>query len=152
MKIKLTTCGNSSNGSKTITMCGYRCDLCKAYAPNIKKKDERIELSKAWKKYYGLSIQPDDIYCDGCRNMNKDAKRIDMGCIVRTCVMEKGLEHCGDCEEFPCVKFGERRGLSYEKAKEEQGSNFDEEEYDKYLKAFDNETRLKEYRLIPRKR
>lgn len=22
-------------------MCGYRCDLCKAFAPNIKNKDER---------------------------------------------------------------------------------------------------------------
>lgn len=28
-----------------LTMCGYRCDLCKAFAPNIKKNDEREMVS-----------------------------------------------------------------------------------------------------------
>jgi len=50
-----------------ITRCGYCCDLCKAFEPNIKENDQRKELSKAWKDYYNLDILEEDIHCDGCR-------------------------------------------------------------------------------------
>ena len=30
-------------------MCGYRCDLCKAFAGNIKKNDHRQQLSEMMK-------------------------------------------------------------------------------------------------------
>lgn len=132
--------------SRNMTMCGYRCDLCKAYVANIDKKDEREELSRMWKKYYGLDVPTGDIYCDGCRNMKPDAKRVDTGCTVRVCVMEKGIKHCGDCEEYPCQKFNGRIGLSFERAKKELGSDFDADEYKEYIEAYDNVTRINEYR------
>ena len=37
-------------------MCGYCCDMCKAFAGNIKKKDERNVLSDYWNKYYDMLI------------------------------------------------------------------------------------------------
>lgn len=40
--------------NRRITMCGYICDLCKAYAQNIQKQDERALLSTLWGKYYRL--------------------------------------------------------------------------------------------------
>lgn len=125
-----------------LTMCGYRCDLCKAFTDNIKKNDEREALSRMWEKYYGLHIPADEIYCDGCRNMRPDAKRVDMGCAVRVCVMEKGIAHCGQCGDYPCEKFMGRRGLSIERAKAEQGGQFDLGEFNSFILAFDNETRL----------
>lgn len=43
--------------TEKITMCGYRCDLCKAFAPNIKNNDEREMLSNIWNKYYDRDIR-----------------------------------------------------------------------------------------------
>lgn len=128
-----------------ITMCGYRCDLCKAFATNIKKNDQREMLSAMWQKYYDLNIPANEIYCDGCRCDKPDAKRVDMGCPVRQCVIQKELNHCGECEEFPCEIFGQREGLCYEEAKKQQGNAFDEVEYNECLLAYDNKTRLDEY-------
>ncbi len=36
-----------------MTMCGYCCELCKAYVVNISRKDERERLSNVW---YNLQI------------------------------------------------------------------------------------------------
>ena len=129
---------------KNLTMCGYNCELCKAYAPNIKKLDQREKLSKVWKKYYNLDIKPENIYCDGCRCEKEDAKRIDNSCPVRSCVLGKNLSHCGGCNEYPCDIFSEREGLSCEVAKE--NPDFSQNEYDEFLLAFDNKTRLDDFK------
>lgn len=126
-----------------VTMCGYRCDLCKAFAPNIKRNDEREKLSNIWNKYYDLNIPTEKIYCDGCRCAGENARRIDMDCPVRKCVIENCIDHCGECTDFPCATFYERKGLSYEEAKEKLGSNFCADEYNNYLLAYDNVTRLR---------
>ena len=78
-------------------MCGYKCDLCKAFATNIINKDEREILSNMWKKYYDLDIPPEEIYCDGCRCNKENAKRIDDDCPVRKCVIDKKIDNCGEC-------------------------------------------------------
>lgn len=48
-----------------LALCGYRCDLCKAFAANIKANDQRKTLSEKWMKYYGLDIPADSIFCEG---------------------------------------------------------------------------------------
>lgn len=128
-----------------MTMCGYKCELCKAYAPNIESKDERSKLSMIWNKYYDLDIKPEQIYCDGCRCFREGATRIDNNCPVRKCVIQMNIEHCGNCTSFPCDTFNERKGLTIEEAQAKLGSRFDYEEYQEYLLAYDNFTRLKEY-------
>ncbi|WP_339791685.1 DUF3795 domain-containing protein [Tissierella sp.] len=128
-----------------ITMCGYRCDLCKAFVSNIINKDEREILSNMWKKYYDLDILAEEIYCDGCRCNNENVKRIDSNCPVRKCVIDKNINNCGECIDFPCTVFNERRGLSFQEAKEKLGSDFCADEYNSNLLAYDNFTRLKEY-------
>jgi hypothetical protein len=128
-----------------LTMCGYLCNLCKAFSQNIEKKDERESLSKAWKKYYGLDIPAVNIYCDGCRCNRPDAKRLDTGCPVRSCVIKKEVFHCGQCDEYPCKTFDERRGLSFDEAQKEQGDKFDPNEYNDFLLAYDNQNRLNQF-------
>lgn len=127
---------------KAITMCGYRCDLCKAYVKNFRKEDRRAELAGIWEKYYGLQYKPEDIYCDGCRCMNKDAKRVDNHCPVRECVLSRNINSCADCGEYPCDRFSKRMGLSCENARKEQGEAFCDAEYEEFLLAYDNRTRL----------
>lgn len=54
--------------------CGVRCDLC-----------ERKEA----------------VHCKGCIHMEKPFW---LGtCEVKQCVEEKGLDHCGQCVQFPCA-------------------------------------------------
>jgi len=128
-----------------MTMCGYCCDLCKAFAQNIKTNDKREGLASAWKKYYNLDFKAEDTYCDGCRCEKADAKRIDIGCPVRKCVLEKRLNHCGDCNDYPCNIFDQRKGLCAEEAECQQGEEFNIDEYNEYLLAYDNKVRLDKY-------
>ena len=78
--------------------------------------------------------------CGGCQNNPSDEK-----CPVRKCVLEKGLNHCGDCGDFPCGVFYQRCGSF----PEEKKNCFDILEYNEYILAYDNETRLKKYSSPP---
>jgi len=50
-----------------LTRCGYRCDLCLAYKPNIAKHPENQQiLSDGWFKYFGFRLPAEVICCDGC--------------------------------------------------------------------------------------
>ena len=121
-----------------VTMCGCRCDLCQAYTPNVQQKDRRQTLAQMWNKYYGLDPAVMD-RCDGCRSSHP----FDGECPVRKCVLKKGLPHCGDCGEFPCGVFYQRCGsFPAEKKKD-----FDMDEYNAYILAYDNLTRLNEYKI-----
>ena len=128
-----------------LTMCGYRCDLCKAFSQNIEKKDEREKLSAVWKKYYKLDIPAKNIYCDGCRCGKPDSKRLDTDCPVRDCVIKKGILHCGQCKEYPCEKSNHRKGLTFDEAKQQFGEHFDPNEYNDFLAAYDNQNTLNQY-------
>lgn len=142
LRVKLVEQLASPADTEAITMCGYRCDLYKAYAGNIQKQDERQMLSDMWKKYYDLDIRPEDMWCDGCRCTLEDARRIDRTCPVRVCVLAKQINSCADCGQYPCEVFMQREGLSIEKAHAKLGERFCEREYETYLFAFDNRTRL----------
>jgi hypothetical protein len=49
-----------------ISRCGFRCDLCLAFKPNIEKNHQNQQkLSDGWFKYFGFRIPPDQIICDG---------------------------------------------------------------------------------------
>ena len=86
--------------------CGMRCDLCLIWRPNVEKEDRREAVCAAWRKMWaGYSPDPKQVICDGCRCEREDAVRFDPACKVRACVLEKGLEHCGCCEQYPCGIF-----------------------------------------------
>lgn len=118
--------------------CGFLCGKCKAYKPNIRKKDERAELKKAFKKYYDLDFTIEDLTCDGCKCIRGDAHRLDISCPIRPCVMNKELDNCSQCAFFPCKTFEERRGISKKSAKIVSGCAFNESEFEKYMSPYDN--------------
>lgn len=125
-----------------MSMCGYRCDQCKANGDNIVEKDERDAISRVWHKYYDITIEPIEIYCDGCNCMAKDADRMDSDCPVRACVLNRDINSCAECDEWPCETWNLRKGMNKEEAAAKLGEKFDAEEFDEYLSAFDNETRI----------
>lgn len=126
--------------NRKLTMCGYCCDMCKAFVGNIRKKDEREILSGYWKRYYDLDIPVENMNCDGCLCKRADARRVDDACPVRACVQERKLSDCSECESYPCKTFLTRKGLSHAEANEIE--ELDIPGYYEYLGAYDNHSRL----------
>ena len=85
-----------------LARCGYRCDLCLAYRPNVDENPANQQvLSDGWHKVFGFRIPAEQIVCDGC--MAESPRLIDKDCPVRPCVIVKGIARCaeyGDAARF----------------------------------------------------
>ncbi len=94
---------------EVLSKCGYRCDLCHAYAPNVASDDRRPELSDGWFAVYGFRIPPEQILCEG-RVSGDNPALIDKGCPVWPCVVVKCIPNCASCPDYPCDKLGRPLG------------------------------------------
>lgn len=129
------------------TRCGYRCDLCLAYKPNVEANpSNRQKLSDGWFKYFGFRIPAEEICCDGC--MGENPKLIDTGCPVRPCVTEKGLENCSQCEQYVCEKLKERLVI-YEEVQQRFGAEISEDDRICFILPYENRLRLDALRAAP---
>ena len=135
--------------NRILTMCGYCCDMCKAFVGNTRKKDEREILAGYWKRYYGLNIPVENMNCDGCRCKKADAHRVDDACPVRACVQDRKLTDCSECTDYPCEIFLSRKGLSHAEA--DGIEELDIPSYYEYLGAYDNQSRLDRLKEIDKK-
>jgi hypothetical protein len=127
-----------------LTSCGYRCDLCLAYRPNIETNpSNRQKLSDGWFEYFGFRIQPENILCDGC--MADQARLIDEGCPVRPCVLERKLANCSACEEYVCDRLKER-SVVYEEVRQRVGKYIPKDAYTCFIEPYENLRRLDAYR------
>ena len=123
-----------------LTRCGYRCDLCLAYRPNVEKDPTNPQtLSEGWYQYFGFRLPAPEIVCDGC--MADNPKLIDQGCPVRPCVMEKGLDNCSQCEDYVCDRLTERL-VVYEDVRERVGREVPEEDRRCFIRPYENKERL----------
>ena len=101
----------------TLTRCGYRCDLCLAYRPNVERDpSSQQKLSDGWFTYFGFRIPPEQIVCDGCLADGSDIRLLDAGCPVRPCVVERGLDTCAQCADYGCERL-QQRLVVYEEIK-----------------------------------
>lgn len=129
-----------------LTRCGYRCDLCLAYKDNIEKNDQRVFLSDTWHKIYGFRIPVDEIYCEGCISSNDtNVKLIDNKCPVRPCTIDRGLENCSQCDDYPCDKFDQRK-VVYEEFVKDKNISISKKEYSNCIKPYENKKRIDEIR------
>jgi hypothetical protein len=123
-----------------LTRCGYRCDLCLAYKPNVvKDPSNQQKLSDGWYKYFGFRLPAPEIFCDGC--MADNPKLIDNSCPVRPCVIEKGLDNCSQCEQYICEKLAQRI-VVYEDVKCRIGAEIPEDDNICFIKPYENKKRL----------
>jgi len=123
-----------------LTRCGYRCDLCLAYKPNIEKNPaNQQKLSDGWFKYYGFRLPAAEICCDGC--MSGNPKLIDRSCPVRPCVIERGLDNCSQCEQYICERLSERL-IVLEQVKQRVGAAVPEDDYVCCIMPYENRRRL----------
>lgn len=123
-----------------LTRCGYRCDLCLAYRPNVEQNPaNRQKLSDGWYKYFGFRLPPEAICCDGC--MSETPRLIDQNCPVRPCVIEKGLDNCSQCEEYLCARLTERL-VVLEEVRQRHGAEIPPEDYTCFILPYENRKRL----------
>ena len=84
---------------KLIGYCGYNCHLCAARSEDIEVRQKMVD---AWRKYLGHeNYTAENVYCVGCKN---EGPHPDKACKARACAIEKGVESCALCDEFPCDK------------------------------------------------
>lgn len=91
---------------EALAYCGLICQKCPIYlATREVDEDEkykmRANIAKEIKKHYGQECKPEDVGdCDGCRA--KTGRLFYTGCQIRICAVQKGIENCAYCNDYPC--------------------------------------------------
>lgn len=85
---------------KVIAYCGYDCTNCPVYQAT-KKKD--LELLKIILYNANPDASIESIGCMGCTDCNNQ-NHFCGKCPIRLCAIDKKLENCGFCKDFPCKK------------------------------------------------
>jgi len=123
-----------------LSRCGYRCDLCLAYQPNIAAHPENAQLlSDGWFTYFGFRIPAEKINCPGC--LSDSAETLDTGCPVRPCVVNHGLENCAYCPDYACEKLQERM-VTLEDMERKAGKPIPEVDRMNFIFPYENKVRL----------
>lgn len=128
-----------------LTRCGYRCDLCLAYRPNVERDPgNQQKLSDGWFQYFGFRIEPARIICDGC--MEDDPQLIDRTCPVRPCAMDRKLDNCSQCSQYICEKLQERI-VTYEDVQHRVAADIPGDDYSAFIQPYENKRRLNAYKM-----
>jgi len=103
-----------------IAMCGLVCNDCIAFVATQKNDDKlRERVVEAWSTEKER-LRLEDVDCDGCKSEGRLYIFCEV-CNVRKCGLQRGIENCGYCNEFPCEKleklWGSFRTVSGEDAK-----------------------------------
>ena len=130
--------------NEILTRCGYRCDLCLAYRPNVEANPSNQQIvSDGWFRYFGFRIPPEEIICDGC--MAEDPRLIDRECPVRPCVIDRGLDNCAQCVDFACERL-RKRLVTYESVVERISGDIPEKDRARFIVPYENVARLENIR------
>jgi hypothetical protein len=129
---------------EVLTRCGYRCDLCLAYRPNVEAEPSNQQiLSDGWQKYFGFWIPPERILCDGC--MAENPCLIEKSCPVRPCAIQRGLGNCSECPDYVCGKLADRL-VVYEQLAVKHASGIPAEDRARFIRPYENKERLDQLR------
>ena len=95
-----------------LAACGVNCIECGTYnkAHDLKAAKSMVEwyMAKGWtgKNEGAEAVQKNPPFCKGCW-VEKPAAYYSKDCHIRLCCEKKGINHCGDCGEFPCEPYKE---------------------------------------------
>ena len=84
------------NREKLAAPCGLYCGVCGMY---IAHRDDNQKFKERLATVYGVSA--DDIKCEGC--LSDELFVYCKTCPIRSCIVEKGIEGCHQCNDFPCT-------------------------------------------------
>ncbi len=81
-------------------VCGLFCPSCTIYIASHSDPERLENLAERF------GLPPEELMCDGCRS----ERRIYFcreHCKMTKCAAERGIDFCGQCEEFPCDELSE---------------------------------------------
>ena len=84
---------------KLAGVCGVYCPSCTLYI-GTKEEPGRLEFLAG-----RMGVKENDLKCDGCRSDRRSAHC--RSCSFIRCAKEKGVDFCGNCNEFPCRELKE---------------------------------------------
>ncbi|UCD82831.1 MAG: DUF3795 domain-containing protein [Desulfobacterales bacterium] len=85
--------------------CGLACHECDTYQATKNDDDKkRVKVANLWSKQYNMNLERQDINCDGCRSGNDRLFAYCKSCVVRKCGMERDVDNCAHCSDYPCEK------------------------------------------------
>ena len=81
--------------------CGHDCSKCITYiATQTNDDDLRRQSQNFYKESFGLDIPLEKFYCDGGRS--KNVFELCKECPFKKCCIERGIDSCSKCSEYPC--------------------------------------------------
>jgi hypothetical protein len=89
---------------KKLNYCGYTCPAdCKMKKATLENDVAlKQEAYKNWRieEKYGISFDPDKVFCFGCKTPDKPVGLVVEKCTVRNCAREKGYDCCIQCDKL----------------------------------------------------
>ena len=81
--------------------CGHDCSKCVTYiATQTNNEDLRRQAQSFYKEIFGLDIPLEKFYCNGGRS--KNVFELCKECPFKKCCIERGIDACSKCSEYPC--------------------------------------------------
>lgn len=101
-----------------LAACGVDCNECASYKVTMERDINAAELLVDWYRSMGWigenegaeAIMEKAPLCKGCWHTPNDDCFFKCGCgsrDFRICCTEKQINHCGECNEFPCEDYKE---------------------------------------------
>ena len=76
--------------------CGLYCGVCGVY---IAHRDDNAKFRERLATVYGVAA--DQVRCEGC--LSDELFAYCQTCPIRSCTIDKGIEGCHQCSDFPCA-------------------------------------------------
>ena len=123
--------------SAIVAHCGFRCDQCPAFIKISRTKNDRIAAAAGWAKFFNLKVKPESLRCKGClAGVCAGFDYPSENCRIRLCAIERKLENCAGCADYPCEKLGMQM-KSVEKRIRRFKGKVPKKAYDRFLAPYD---------------
>ena len=83
------------NKTELAAPCGMYCGVCGVH---IADRDNNIKFKERLTTVYDVPVS--EVKCKGC--LSDELFTFCLTCPIRACVIEKGIEGCHQCNDFPC--------------------------------------------------
>jgi hypothetical protein len=89
--------------TRILAMCGLDCAACPAFiAHSTGDQALRVKTAAEWSKQFGVALEPEDINCVGCLNVEGVHIGHCSDCEIRKCGLSHKVKNCALCDDYPC--------------------------------------------------